>query len=48
MIEVNDELMTPGCPQCAVKHLSAALYYRAQHQRVEGAPHLAVHHRTSP
>lgn len=46
MGEVNDELMTPGCPQCAVKHLSAALYYRAQHQRVEGAPHLAVHHRT--
>lgn len=30
MIEVNDELMTPGCPQCAVKHLSAALYHRAK------------------
>ena len=29
MKEVNDELMTPGCPQCAVKHLSAALYHRA-------------------
>lgn len=27
---VNDELMTPGCPQCAVKHLSAALYHRAK------------------
>lgn len=30
MLEANDELMTPGCPQCAVKHLSAALYYRAR------------------
>ena len=30
MGEVNDELMTPGCPQCAVKHLSAALYHRAK------------------
>lgn len=29
MKEVNDELITPGCPQCAVKHLSAALYHRA-------------------
>lgn len=29
MLEVHDELMTPGCPQCAVKHLSAALYYSA-------------------
>lgn len=29
MNEINDELMTPGCPQCAVKHLSAALYHRA-------------------
>lgn len=27
---VNDELMTPGCPRCAIKHLSAALYHRAQ------------------
>ena len=27
--EVHDELMTPGCPQCAVKHLSAALYHKA-------------------
>lgn len=25
-----DELFTPGCPQCAVKHLSAALYHVAQ------------------
>ncbi len=30
MMEVHDELMTPGCPQCAVKHLSAALYHRAK------------------
>ena len=27
MMETHDELMTPGCPQCAVKHLSAALMY---------------------
>ena len=27
MKEVNDELVTPGCPRCAVKHLSAALAY---------------------
>lgn len=27
--EIQDELLTPGCPQCAVKHLSAALYHRA-------------------
>lgn len=46
MLEVHDELMTPGCPQCAIKHLSAAIYYRAQHHRVEGAPHVAVYHRT--
>ena len=30
MLEVHDELMTPGCPQCAIKHLSAALYHAAQ------------------
>lgn len=29
MMEVVDELMTPGCPQCAIKHLSAALYHKA-------------------
>lgn len=45
-MEIVDELMTPGCPQCAIKHLSAAIYYRAQHHRVEGAPHVAVYHRT--
>lgn len=45
-MDIVDELMTPGCPQCAVKHLSAAIYYRAQHHRVEGAPHVAVYHRT--
>lgn len=28
-MKVVDELFTPGCPQCAVKHLSAALYHRA-------------------
>lgn len=45
-MEIQDELMTPGCPQCAVKHLSAAIYYRAQHWRVEGASRTAVYHRT--
>ena len=25
MMEVVDELMTPGCPNCALKHLSAAI-----------------------
>ena len=29
MLEAVDELMTPGCPQCAIKHLSAMLYWRA-------------------
>lgn len=29
-LEIVDELMTPGCPQCAVKHLSAALCYAAE------------------
>lgn len=29
-MDIVDELMTPGCPQCAVKHLSAALYHRAR------------------
>lgn len=28
-MEIVDELMTPGCPQCAYKHLSAALSYLA-------------------
>ena len=28
-MEIVDELFTPGCPQCAVKHLSAALYHKA-------------------
>lgn len=31
MTEIVDELMTPGCPQCAVKHLCAALSYVADH-----------------
>lgn len=26
-LKVVDELTTPGCPQCAIKHLSAALMY---------------------
>lgn len=30
MMEISDELFTPGCPQCAVKHLSAALFYGAR------------------
>lgn len=30
-MEIVDELTTPGCPQCAIKHLSAALYYTAHH-----------------
>lgn len=30
MMEISDELFTPGCPQCAVKHLSAALLYGAR------------------
>jgi len=30
MLEIHDELMTPGCPQCAIKHLSAALYHVAR------------------
>lgn len=29
-MKVVDELITPGCPQCAVKHLSAALYHKAR------------------
>lgn len=29
-MKVVDELFTPGCPQCAVKHLSAALYHKAK------------------
>lgn len=33
-MKVVDELMTPGCPQCAVKHLSAALYHAAELGRI--------------
>lgn len=33
-LEIVDELMTPGCPQCAVKHLSAALYHAAELGRI--------------
>lgn len=31
-MKVVDELFTPGCPQCAVKHLSAALYHAALYE----------------
>ena len=31
-MEIVDELMTPGCPQCAIKHLSAALYHVAKNR----------------
>ena len=38
-MKVVDELFTPGCPQCAVKHLSAALYHMAMaHAQAEPAP----------
>ena len=33
-MKIVDELLTPGCPQCAVKHLSAALYHAAELGRV--------------
>ena len=33
-MDIVDELMTPGCPQCAIKHLSAALYHAATLGRV--------------
>ena len=32
-MEIVDELNTPGCPQCAVKHLCAALSYAADHNQ---------------
>lgn len=38
MLEIHDELMTPGCPQCAIKHLSAALYHRANEGAVNTLP----------
>ena len=28
-MEIVDEILTPGCPNCAVKHLSAAITYAA-------------------
>lgn len=28
-MDIQDELTTPGCPQCAIKHLAAALSYMA-------------------
>ena len=31
-METHDELMTPGCPQCAVKHLSAAIAYASRYR----------------
>lgn len=35
-MEIVDELFTPGCPQCAVKHLSAALLYAARDVSLRG------------
>lgn len=32
-MEIHDELATPGCPQCAIKHLSAALAYMLRPDR---------------
>ena len=32
-MEIVDELNTPGCPQCAIKHLSAAIAYAANDRR---------------
>lgn len=32
-MEIHDELATPGCPQCAIKHLSAALAYMLRPNR---------------
>lgn len=42
-LEIVDELMTPGCPQCAVKHLSAALSYKARYfAQTAGLPPVEV------
>lgn len=38
-MEIVDELLTPGCPQCAVKHLSAALYHKAIGKALETEQH---------
>lgn len=35
-LEIHDELATPGCPQCAIKHLSAALAYMLRPDRKVG------------
>lgn len=35
-MEIVDELFTPGCPQCAVKHLSAALAHGARAYALHG------------
>jgi len=37
-MEIVDELDTPGCPQCAVKHLCAALSYAADHNGGDEQP----------
>lgn len=37
-METVDELMTPGCPQCAIKHLSAALFHRARRRMCPWPP----------
>lgn len=42
-LEIVDELMTPGCPQCAIKHLSAALSYKARYfAQTAGLPPVEV------
>lgn len=38
-LEIHDEIMTPGCPQCAYKHLSAALSYLADRGSLIVAEH---------
>ena len=41
-MDIVDELMTPGCPQCAIKHLSAAIFHRARHATRDDKPQLAT------
>lgn len=42
-MQIVDELMTPGCPQCAVKHLSAAVAYIADGEAsAKHVPSIAV------
>lgn len=42
-MQIVDELVTPGCPQCAVKHLSAAVAYIADGEtQANHAPSIVV------